>query len=84
MLSKAMLTSLKTTLFDTPSYVNKHNWKKIHQYRVSKWLQYLINKLCLQKCGTDKQIIVADKYDTSKTGFSNYPWATMTMIDDIL
>ena len=29
-----------------------------------------------------KKIIVPDKYDTSKTGFSNYAWATM--IDDIL
>ena len=30
------------------------------------------------------QIIVPDKYDTSKTGFSNYAWTTMTMIDVIL
>ena len=41
-----------------------------------------MNRLCLQKCGTGKQIIVPVKYDTSKTGFSNYAWAAM--IDDIL
>ena len=55
--------------------------EKRNQYRVSEWLQYLINKLCLQECGTGQQIIVSDKSDTSNAGFSNYAWASM--IDEI-
>ena len=66
MLSKATLMSLKTTLFARHHKLLSVTEKKIHQYRVSKCLQYLINKFCLQKCGTGKQIIVPDKYDTSK------------------
>ena len=56
--------------------------EKRNNCRVSKWLQYSITKLCLQKSGTSKQITVPDKYDTNNAGFSNYAWATM--IDDIL
>ena len=59
-----------------PSQSQRHNFSQTNNF--SQIIKFGVT------CGIDKQNIVPDKYDTSNTGFSNYPWATMTMIDDIL
>ena len=80
MLSEATLTSLKRR------YLIRHRklisvTEEIHQYRVSKWLQYSINK-CLQKCGTGKQVIFPDNMTPVRSGFQIM--TTMNMINEIL